>query len=246
MKHIVLFSGGAASSYVAWLVAQEQKREDVILLHTPTYAEHPDADRFRKQVSEYIGIPITESAEGRSMWEMIDDYKALPSQFMPFCTQRLKQAQSEKFYKTLKDDFVLYLGYGPDEWRRVQKQTARFATIGRKAIYPLFERKITNDEVKRIIKEEWKICLPEPYKYLKHNNCLPCFKGGKSHFYKVWKYYPSEYWKAVEMENKLGHTVFKDKSLTELAEEWEHNLKFEESQLSMLDQDDNIPCMCAL
>lgn len=78
MKHIVLFSGGAASSYVAWLVSQKQKKEDIVLLHTPTFSEHPDADRFRNEVSEYIGIPITEHADGRNIWELIDDEKCIP------------------------------------------------------------------------------------------------------------------------------------------------------------------------
>lgn len=47
MKHIVLFSGGLSSAYVAYLVLQEQKKEDVVLLHTPTYSENHDADTFR-------------------------------------------------------------------------------------------------------------------------------------------------------------------------------------------------------
>lgn len=39
MKHIVLFSGGAASSYVAWLVAQEQNRKDDEFIATATYVK---------------------------------------------------------------------------------------------------------------------------------------------------------------------------------------------------------------
>jgi 7-cyano-7-deazaguanine synthase in queuosine biosynthesis len=36
MKHIVQFSGGAASSYVAWLIAQKEKKEDITLLFHDT------------------------------------------------------------------------------------------------------------------------------------------------------------------------------------------------------------------
>jgi 3'-phosphoadenosine 5'-phosphosulfate sulfotransferase (PAPS reductase)/FAD synthetase len=97
MKHIVLFSGGANSSYAAYLVLQKIKKKDVILLHTPTYSEDKDADRFRKEISEYLNHPITEQADGRNIWELIRDRKYIPSQFMPFCTQQLKINQSEKF-----------------------------------------------------------------------------------------------------------------------------------------------------
>lgn len=175
------------------LVSQEQPKEDIILLHTPTYSEHPDSDRFRKEVSEYIGIPITEQADGRDIWELIDDNNALPSQFIPFCTRILKHEQSEKFYKTLNDDFILYLGYDIDEWRRVQKQTARFEVIGRKSKYPLFEKKIGKEEPKRIIQEEWGIRLPEPYEHLKHNNCIPCFKAGLKEWKLYWQHYPEQF-----------------------------------------------------
>jgi len=244
LKHIVLFSGGAASSYVAWLVAQEQNKKDVILLHTPTFSEHKDADRFRCQVARYIGLPITVWGDGRDIWELIDDNKCLPSQFIPFCTRTLKQDMAEEFYKTLDDDYTVYLGYGMDEWRRVQKQTARFEAIGRKSRYPLFERRIPDSEIKRIIQEEWKIELPEPYKYLKHNNCIPCFKAGKKTWQLYWKYYPDLFWKAAQKENELGHTVFKNISLKELADIWQHNKDFDCRQLSLFE--DDIPCTCAL
>lgn len=242
MKHIVLFSGGAASSYVAYLVAQEHK--DTILLHTPTFSEHRDADRFRCQVARYIGLPITVWGDGRDIWELIDDNNCLPSQFIPFCTRILKQEAAEEYYKTLNDDYTLYLGYGMNEWRRIQKQTARFEQMGRKAKYPLFEKRISDEEIKRIIQEEWKIKLPEPYKYLKHNNCIPCFKAGTKEWKNYWRYYPEQFRKAVEKEKELGYTVFKGISLEELADIWQHNREYECKQLTLFE--DSIPCTCAL
>ena len=115
MKHIVLFSGGAGSSYTAYLVTKEQKKEDIILLHTPTYSEHNEADRFRNDVSNFLGIEITKEADGRNIWQLIDDRKALPSYFMPFCTQQLKMKQTEKFLKKMNEDYILYIGYGIEE-----------------------------------------------------------------------------------------------------------------------------------
>ena len=242
MKHIVLFSGGLASSYVAYLVAQEQDKKDVILLHTPTFSEHKDADRFRCQVARYLRLPITQWGDGRDIWELIDDYNCLPSQFIPFCTQQLKQKQSEQFYKTLNEDFIVYVGFSADEWKRVQKQTARFESIGRKSSYPLHERQISSEFIRNEIENVWKIARPEPYKYLKHNNCIPCFKAGKRDWKLYWEHYPELFQRAVEMEEKIGHTVFKDKNLTELAEIWKHNKEWEDCQISL----DSMPCMCSL
>lgn len=243
MKHIVLFSGGAASSYVAYLVAQEQQNKNVILLHTPTFSEHEDTDRFRCQVARYLKLPITTWGDGRDIWQIIEDNNCIPSQFIPFCTQQLKLKMAEQYYKTLDEDFILYYGYGIDEWRRIQKQYARFELIGRKARYPLFEQKITSEQIKKAITEEWKIKLPEPYKYLKHNNCIPCFKAGLYEWKNYWLYYPEQFQKAIDVEEKIGHTVFKGISLKELAEKWKHNKKFDDSQISLFD---SMPCECVI
>lgn len=240
MLHIVQFSGGAASALVAKMAADEYGRENTVLLFNDTKAEHEDAYRFRKQVSDYIGVQITEVSDGRSLWEIIDYNNALPDYFMPFCTRILKLEPTEKYLKQFKpSEYVLYNGFGPDEWQRVQKSVARTESLGRTVKSLLFEKGINN--AKDIIKNEWRICLPEPYKYLKHNNCIPCFKGGLSHFHKVWKHYPEQFRKAAEKERQVGYTVFKDLSLEEYAEIWKYN----DRQMELDFGDDAMPCMCA-
>lgn len=234
-----MFSGGASSSVMAEMVVKEHGRENTVLLFTPTYAEHKDADRFRHQVANKLEMPITVVADGRDLWTLIDENNCLPGFHIPFCTTELKIKQSRKYWKMINDDFIVYFGYGMEEWRRVQKQLARLEVEGVKSKYPVFDKKITNDEVKRIIREEWKICLPEPYKYLEHNNCIPCFKGGKGHFEKVARYYPNEFKRAMALEEKIGYTVFKDITLKEI---WE---RVQSSKELLFDDDYGIPCMCA-
>lgn len=241
MKHIVLFSGGASSSYAAYLVLKQQKKEDVILLHTPTYSEHKEADRFRNDVSKFFNHPITEQADGRDIWQLIEDRKYIPSQFMPFCTQQLKINQSEKFFNSFNDEFIQYIGYGKTEWTRVQRTYTRNLAKGRIVKFPVFDSGISDEEIKKIIQDDWGIKLPDVYKYLKHNNCIPCFKAGKSEWKNFYIYFPEQYKKAVEAEKKTGYTVFKDISLEELADIFKHNKKFEDSQVMM-----DIPCMCSL
>jgi len=238
MKHIVLYSGGANSAFTAYMV-NEKYHNDTILLHTPTYSEHPDADRFRQQFADYLKLPITVQADGRDIWQLITDNHTLPSNRIPFCSRILKVEQSQIFYKAMTDDFIVYYGYGGEEWRRAQTSTARLQQQDIKSAYPLIDIGITDTVIKDFIKNWIKICLPEPYLYLSHNNCLPCFKAGKKHFYQVWKHYPKYYEKAEKAEDSIGYQVFPPKTLEQLRHEWE-------SQIPMFkDEEDLRPCMCA-
>lgn len=241
MKHIVMFSGGASSSYLSWLVAQKYGKENTILLHTPTGAEHPDADRFRQEVADYIGLSMTEKSCGMDLWQLIEKENCLPSSFIPFCTRILKIEQSRKFWKSMKEDYTVHFGYGMKEWRRIQKQKIRLEVEGINSEYLIFEKNISEEEIKRTIREDWKICLPEPYKYLEHNNCIPCFKAGKGHFRRVAKYYPDYFKRAMAVEEKIGYTVFKDCTLKEIWDEVQAN----KNQLELFDDKEIIPCMCA-
>jgi Predicted tRNA(5-methylaminomethyl-2-thiouridylate) methyltransferase, contains the PP-loop ATPase domain len=246
MKHVVLFSGGVASSYMAFLLKKDENIEnkDIVLLHTPTLSECEDSEKFRLKVARYLKLPMTVWGRGEDVWDCIERNNAIPGQFLPFCTMQLKQEMKEQYYRYLKEcdeDWIEYVGYGPDEWRRIQKSIVRNETKGRKVRFPLAESKITNNKCKDIIQKEWKIELPSAYKVLKHNNCIPCFKGGKSHWYEVWKNYPEEYQKASQKEEKIGYTVFKDYSLKELEVEFLNSKEWEDMQISLWDY---LPCEC--
>uniref|UniRef100_A0A6M3IWP8 Uncharacterized protein n=1 Tax=viral metagenome TaxID=1070528 RepID=A0A6M3IWP8_9ZZZZ len=218
----------------------QEHHADTILLHTPTYSEHPDADRFRNQFADLLKLPVTIQADGRNIWQLMDNEHCLPSERIPFCSRILKTEQAIKFYKTMTEDFIVYFGYDGKEWRRAQRSMARLAHIGVKTAFPLLKTGWEDKLIKEFIRDTLKVCLPETYLYLNHNNCLPCFKGGKQHFYQIWKHYSEYYEKAEKAEYNIGHTVFKDKSLEQLRHEWE-------SQIPMFkDEDDLRPCMCAL
>ena len=239
VKHIVLFSGGVASAVAAFIVANSERKQDVILLHTPTFAEHESADVFREQVAGLLGLPITEQHSGHGLWSLIDDQHCLPSTFIPFCTRVLKQEQTDQFVKALGDDFILYVGFDYGEWRRVQKQSARFKVKGYKSKYPLWDYQIDACQARSFV-ESWGIPLPDPYKHINHNNCLPCFKGGLGHFWSIWKFYPEYFAKAVNAEERIGHTVFKHASLTELSELWATGVRPKSAR------EDGIPCLCSV
>lgn len=246
MKHVVLFSGGAASSYLAYLLTQDKEidNKDIVILHTPTLSEREDSEKFRLKVSRYLKIPMTVWGMGEDIWDCIDRNGAIPGQFMPFCTMQLKQKMKEEYFKYLErcgEEWIEYVGFGPDEWKRVQKATARAEAKGRIVKFPLFEQNISSEECKRIIRYEWGIELPSAYEIYQHNNCLPCFRGGKSHFRQVWEHDRDKYDKAAEKEKQYGYTVFKDIALTELAEQFQNDKEWEDSQMNL---SDFYPCEC--
>jgi hypothetical protein len=238
MKHIVQFSGGAGSAMAAYLVAQKVPKEDIILLFHDVKGGHDeDMYRFNADVSEFLGLSITEYSDERTIWEVIKEQKCLPSYpWHPFCTRILKTEVADEFYSLLSsfvnpyseqgfqlypdEPFTLYNGYGADEEKRIIKQRKKAPY---KTQYPVYDAGLTSADCKRIISEEWKIELPRPYLLgFEHNNCIPCWKSGsKDYWRKVWKYYPERYQMAIEMEEYTGHTHFKKISLRELAEQWE-------------------------
>ena len=60
-RHVVCFSGGHSSALVAIEVVRRYGREGVVLLNHDISAAVEDADinRFKCEVADYIGIPIT-------------------------------------------------------------------------------------------------------------------------------------------------------------------------------------------
>jgi hypothetical protein len=219
------------------MVSRAEEKSDIILLHNPTLAEHPDADLFRKEVSDYIRVPITDSGCGRGLFQLINEQHCLPSTFIPFCTRIMKHEPMDKFLQKLNDDFILYVGYDIKESHRVNKQLARFESKGYKSRYPLHEKGLTNCDAKEIVSNHC-FTIPSTYNHLNHNNCLPCFKGGLGHFWSVWKFYPDYFQKAVDAEKMTGHTVFKTKSLIDLSIEWESGKRPRTAT------ENGIPCVC--
>lgn len=239
MKHVVQFSGGKGSAVVAKMVIDQYGHDEVILMHHDTKAEDPDTYRFIRDVSMYLKHPVTEvsDSKGRSTWDLVEKY-GFPSQFMPFCTEKLKQVPARKFLKSLNEDYVLYNGFGLDEYKRVIKAQAKAEEEGAKVISPLFEQKILSRQLRNIILS-WGICLPNAYRFLEHNNCIPCYKGGEPHWWKVWKYYPEQFNRAMQIEDNSTHTVFKNKRLSELSDMWA------KGDMPDMFNGEGIPCLCA-
>ena len=110
MKHIVCFSGGHSSAIAAVEVVRKFGAEDTILLNHDLCPRTEDADikRFKKEVSDYLGVPITYA--NMPGWDVKDQFdvcmeiKAFKAgaQSTAFCTNRLK---TEPFHKWLSEHY---------------------------------------------------------------------------------------------------------------------------------------------
>ena len=213
MKHIVAFSGGAASAVVAQIVAKEHPGETILLYHS-TKTEPADNDRFRKEVAAHIGLPITEDSDGRDIWGVFDDVGFWTGKFSP-CTGYLKGNRSLAFCKQ-NLPCTLYFGYTMEEYDRAQRTLARYESHGILTGFPLLQKGIRKQECLDRVTNCWGLRLPEMYATFEHANCIPCVKGKKAYWGLIAMKYPEQFEKAVSYEEKYSHTVLPDGYLTEL------------------------------
>lgn len=120
--HIAMFSGGAGSAYVAYYMVQAYGKENCKLFFTNTLWEDEDNLRFMDEISEYIGLEITEILDGRTPEEVFYDTKFLGNARLAKCSEELKVRQTIVFLEELRDNEklepILYFGIAPHEKQR--------------------------------------------------------------------------------------------------------------------------------
>ncbi|WP_409276143.1 hypothetical protein V1499_11150 [Neobacillus sp. SCS-31] len=120
--YIAMFSGGAGSAYVAYYMVQTFGKGNCKLFFTNTLWEDEDNLRFMDEVSDYIGLEITEILDGRTPEEVFYDYKFLGNSRLAKCSEELKVRQTLVYLEGLRDNEnlepVLYFGISPHEKQR--------------------------------------------------------------------------------------------------------------------------------
>ncbi|CAG9610633.1 hypothetical protein NEOCIP111885_04408 [Pseudoneobacillus rhizosphaerae] len=120
--YIAMFSGGAGSAYVAYYMVQAFGKENCKLFFTNTLWEDVDNLRFMDEVSEYIGLEITEILDGRTPEEVFYDFKFLGNSRLAKCSEELKVRQTLVYLEELRDNEnvepILYFGIAPHEKHR--------------------------------------------------------------------------------------------------------------------------------
>lgn len=224
MKHIVCYSGGHSSARVAIAVARKYGAENTILLNHDIneWVESADIKRFKAQVANYLGIPITfANIKGLPAGQLPDQFDVVVDAAAfkvgsgtELCTSRLK---TEPFMKYLKDNFpdkdcVIYYGFDKEEPHRIQRRSSILGQLGYKTDYPVA---LWNEHVISSTKEVG-IEPPMQYESFKHANCIGCLKAGKQHWYVVYCQRPDVFEKAKWAEDEIGYSILRESTLEEL------------------------------
>lgn len=221
MKHVVCYSGGHSSALVAIEVARKFGKKNTILLNHDinSFVEAQDIKRFKQEVSDYLGIPITYANhpewDTKDQFDVVVDANAFKvGNGTALCTHRLKTQPFEKWLASnLPDkDAIIYYGFDRNEMARVQRRSGFLAAAGFKSDYPLA---LWSD---RTIQSTKEIGIEPPMSYdkFKHANCTGCLKAGKQHWYIVYCERPDIWNKAKQAEEKIGYSIMKDDYLEEL------------------------------
>ena len=270
IKHVVCYSGGHSSALVAIEVARKFGNSNVVLLNHDIHfsVEHPDIKRFKKEVADYLELPITFANHEDAQYDQFDvcvKAKAFKvGKGTELCTSRLK---TEPFMRWLKENIpdkncIIYYGFDANEKHRIQRRSGILGGLGYKSDYPLAlwgNRTITSSE-------EINIARPNTYSVFNHGNCIGCLKAGWQHWYIVYCTRKDVWEKAKWAEAEIGYSIHHDKSGQVYLEDMEerfsemlaagvepteklHNQTFwaqARRLVNIVQIEDEIPCECIL
>lgn len=220
-KHIVCFSGGHSSALVAIYCVDKYGKDNVILLNhnIKTGIEPDDIKRFKKEVANYLGLPIT-----YANYKGIEDADEIPDQFdvcmengtaitsptgHALCTAFLKTIPFEEYLRlnffTSDNLFekstpcVIYYGFDKGEETRMTRRSSHLGAMGYKTDYPIALRELRITDTNQI-----GIKKPNSYELFKHANCIGCLKAGLLHWYVTYCIRYDIYVKGIMLEDHVS------------------------------------------
>lgn len=150
MKHIICYSGGHSSGLVAIEVAIRYGKENVILLNhdISSWVEDGDIKRFKKEVADYLGLPITYQNYNDlplnqlpNQFEVCEELGSFvnPATRQALCTTYLKTVPFTKYLETYfpNKDCIVYYGFDKNEPNRIERRDGILKDIGYESDYPL-------------------------------------------------------------------------------------------------------------
>jgi len=209
MKHIVCYSGGHSSALVAIEVVRKFGKDAVTLINHDIHftVEHADVKRFKREVADYLGLPVTQADHKGASQDQFDvcvQAKAFKvGDGSELCTNRLKTRPFMDWLKTQDQDCTIYYGFDASEPGRIQRRSSIMAGAGYRTDYPLAlwsDRTIYSTE-------EVGIARPSTYSTFKHGNCVGCLKAGLQHWYIVYCTRPDVWLKAKWAEDVIGYAI---------------------------------------
>lgn len=205
MKHVVSFSGGAASFIAAARVVERYGADNTLLVFCDTTIEDADLYRFVDDAVATLGCEIVKLRDGRDPWEIFRKERYMGNSRIAHCTVHLK---AKPFAKWLKATYTpaectLYFGFDWTEEHRLreaQKNWAPYQCEAPLIDMPHLSRSQVFDQVQKLGVE-----LPRLYKLnFLHNNCGGfCVRAGQAHYENLLRTLPDVYAKHERNQEAL-------------------------------------------
>jgi hypothetical protein len=226
MRRVVCYSGGHSSGISAIEVVRRYGVENVVLLNHDIIERSEDLDikRFKVEVADYLGLPITYA--NMPGWETKDQFDVVieagafkVGNGTALCTNRMK---TQPFERWLKENIpseplnrnppaTIYYGFDSHEGNRINRRSTHLTFLGYRTDYPIGWK---NRTIQSTI--EIGIRPPMSYDVFRHANCKGCLKAGRQHWYCVYCLRPDVWTKGKFAEDEIGYTIIKGVSLEEL------------------------------
>jgi hypothetical protein len=208
---VVWFSCGAASATAAKLTLEECP--DAVIARCVVANEHPDNDRFARDVAKWLGVEIVNlrSAKYADCWDVWERRRYLNGPRGALCTVEMKKKVRQEFEEL---DDVQVFGFTAEEEHRA----IRFRELNPEidSRFPLILRGLTKRHCYRTIQNAG-LELPAMYRLGYHNaNCVGCVKGGAGYWNKIRVDFPAVFERMAALEESIGASVINGKPLRTL------------------------------
>lgn len=237
------YSSGGPSAVVVKLAVAAFGAENVFVVKSDTRSEHPDNERFDREVSEWAGKEVTylASSEYQDIWDVFRRRHMILNRKRAFapCRPELKQVP---FYDWWLPSDTLLFGYTADK-RDAARADRLQKTSAETMRFPLIERGLLRSDCLSMI-ERAGIEIPMMYRLGFHNNnCLGCPKGGMGYWNLIRIHFPDRFEEMCCIQDDLGPESWFLKRRGELI-----SLRMLRPEDGNHDEEQDIECsvMCAL
>lgn len=198
-RHVIWWSAGAASTIAAKLHLRDHP--DSVLVYCDTRSEHPDNERFRRDVEAWLGVEIQvlASTEYHDTWDVWERTGWLVGSKGTRCTVELKKRLRQQFEDP--DDIQVF-GYTAEETARAE----RFRKVNPdvRLVTPLIDAGLTKAECLGALQVAG-IELPAMYQLGYQNaNCIGCPHGGAGYWNMIRRDFPETFDRMAKLERKLN------------------------------------------
>lgn len=199
---LVWFSDGAASAVAAHLAVQKYPGRVEVVKCDTTVSEHPDNERFRADVEEWLGQPVVllRSPDYADIDDVFQRTRYMAGNAGARCTTELKKLVRQRYERP--DDLHVF-GYTADEPKRVADFEANNPELA--CWWPLVEQGIGKAECYQILQDAG-IALPAMYAAgFEHNNCLGCVKASSPAYWnRTRRLFPDVFARRAQQSREIG------------------------------------------